>query len=94
MDIRTLEYMEERVKQAREIMEAINNREYYLKIVKGDSFKCLKIDWASNTSELTKWGSKRVENDYLAEVEAHMMNVFIDITEADIKHLRQKLDEL
>ncbi|USK46315.1 hypothetical protein [Cytobacillus oceanisediminis] len=94
MDIKTLEYMEERAGKARAIVNRINKLNEVLVKVKGRSFKCLVLKVDSGAVSCTDWGSKKVKNDYSAEVEAQMLNAFIDVTNAEIASLELELADI
>lgn len=94
MDIKTLEYMEERAGKARAIVNRINKLNEILLKVKGPSFQCLDIKIDSGAVRGTEWGSSKVANDYKAEVDAHMLNAFIDVTNAEIASLETELAEI
>jgi hypothetical protein len=94
LDIKTLEYMEERAGKAREIVNRINKLNEVLLKVKGSSYKCLVLKIDSGSVSCTDWGSKKVKNDYSSEVEAHMLNAFIDVTNAEIASLRIELTKI
>lgn len=94
MDRKTLEYMEKRTERAREIVNRIEKLQNILNKTKSKEFKCIRIAIDSDSIELTKWGRSAVPNEYATEVEAHMLNSFINVTNAEILHLEQELAEL
>mgnify|MGYP001073571428 FL=1 len=94
MDRKTLEYMTDRVERAMDIVDQIDLLIKRIDVVKGKGFKSIAIKYDSTGFELTKWGSSQVENNYSAEVEAHMLNVFINVTMAEINRLETELEEL
>jgi len=94
MDRKTLKYMEERANRGREIVNRISELERHLIKVSNRSFQCIDIKIDSGTIRGTEWGSSKVANDYRAEVEASMLNAFIDMTKAEIQRLEQELAEL
>jgi hypothetical protein len=94
MDMKTLLYMEARAGKARELVNRIEKLQGLLNQTQSNKFKCIRIAIDSNTVELTRWGSKQVPNDYSSEVEANMLNSFIDVTKAEIKRLEKELAEL
>ncbi|MEK5171794.1 hypothetical protein NST63_00870 [Heyndrickxia sp. FSL W8-0496] len=94
MDRKTLEYMTDRVERAMDIVDQIDLLIKQMDLVKGKCFKSINILYDSTGFELTKWGSSQVENNYSAEVEAYMLNVFINVTMAEINRLEKELEEL
>lgn len=94
MDRKTLEYMTDRVEKAMDIVDQIDLFNKRLDAIKSKEFKSIGIKYESTGFELTKWGSSQVENNYSAEVEAHMLNAFIDVTMAEINRLEKELEEL
>ncbi|MED3792089.1 hypothetical protein P4571_06530 [Niallia alba] len=94
MDRKTLEYLEERSKKGRELVERIERLNKFLEQVKGKSFHCIKLAIDSSSIEMTGFGTKQVELNYAAVAEAHMLNAFIDVTNAEIKIHEKELDEL
>lgn len=94
MDIKTLEYMEERAQKGREIVNRISELQRHLSKVTGNSFQRISIEVDSSSIKGTGWNATKVQNDYHAEFEASMLNAFIDITKAEIKRLEQELAEL
>ncbi|WPS86499.1 hypothetical protein SMD22_18575 [Brevibacillus halotolerans] len=94
MDIKTLEYMEKRAEAGRSIVKQIEKLQNCLVLVKGQSFSCIDIRVSSSEIRTTTWGAKQLPNDYFAEVEAKMINAFIDVTKAEIKRLEKELAEL
>jgi hypothetical protein len=94
MDLKTLEYLEERAKKGRELVERIERLNKFIEQVKGKSFHCIKLAIDSSSIEMTGFGSKRVELNYGSVAEAHMLNAFIDVTNAEIKIYEKELDEL
>ena len=94
MDRKTLEYMTDRVKRGMDIVDQIDLLIKQMDLVKGKWFKSINILYDSTGFELTRWGSSQVENNYSAEVEAHMLNAFIDVTIAEINRLEKELEEL
>ena len=94
MDRKTLEYMTDRVKKAMDIVDQIDLLIKRIEAVKSKQFKAIAIKYNSTGFELTRWGSSQVENNYSAQVEAHMLNAFIDVTIAEINRLEKELEEL
>ncbi len=94
MDLKTLEYMEERATNAREIVTRIEELNRHILAVKGKRHQCTVIKIDSGQINLTGWGQTEVANIYQAEVEAHMLNVYIDVTQWEIQRLEKLLMEL
>ncbi|TPG93542.1 hypothetical protein EEL32_00365 (plasmid) [Brevibacillus laterosporus] len=94
MDIKTLEYMEKRAEAGRSIVKQIEKLQGRVVLVKGKSFSCIDIKVNSSEIRTTKWGSTQLPNDYSAEVEAKMINSYIDVTNIEIKRLEKELAEL
>ncbi|WP_256846880.1 hypothetical protein [Paenibacillus sp. Pae108] len=90
MDLKTLEYMEERAGKARKIVTRIEKlREF---IVRSKNITCMTLNYGSHQIKITEWGKRA--HEYSAEAEAHMVNVFIDITNKEIARLEKELAEL
>ncbi|MCR8979508.1 hypothetical protein [Brevibacillus laterosporus] len=81
MNIQAVERMEGLIKEAREIVEKIEGLKEW-------------VNNASNGSSTIEWDFEQLSNVYQAEVEAHMINAFIDVTKAEIKRLEKELAEL
>ncbi|GIO09707.1 hypothetical protein J31TS6_57350 [Brevibacillus reuszeri] len=94
MDIKTLEYMEQRAKRGRELVNEINALKNNIITLKSAAFKCIDININSAELRLTGWGAKQVPNTVSARVEACMLNVYIDEANEEIKRLEQELAEL
>lgn len=93
MDIKTLEYMEQRAKQGRELVDRVVELKSRISSVKGNNLHCIDFKIGSGTLRTSQWDKKQVF-EYQAHIEASMINVFIDITTAEIKRLEQELAEL
>lgn len=85
--------MKERVEKAEELVKLINNLKEKIAIVKSDRLKNIKIQFDSSDFATSEWGSKRVSLLH-ANIEAHMINAFIDATEEEIAILEKELAEL
>jgi len=94
MDIKTLEYLEQRSMKGRELFRKIEHLQKFLNQVKGKSYKTIRLAIDSGSIEITKWGSKQLDLDYETVAEAYMLNAFITITNNEIKLLEEELAEL
>ncbi|MBY0088422.1 hypothetical protein [Brevibacillus brevis] len=93
MDLKTLEYMEQRAKQGRELAERILELKSRISRVKGNSLHCIDFKIGSGTLRTSQWDDKQI-SEYQAHIEASMINVYIDITNAEIQRLEKELFEL
>lgn len=91
MDIKTLEYMEKRAKQGRQLVEQIERLKNRIHLVKGS--RGIELDVNGGLIRTSRSNDKQL-SEYAAHVEASMINAFIDITQAEIKRLEQELAEL
>ncbi|MED1787588.1 hypothetical protein P4V47_08720 [Brevibacillus laterosporus] len=94
MNIQAVERMEGLIKKARDIAEKIEALKEWIDVVKGVSFKTIIIKSHYRGFSTSKWGSEYRPNKYNSEVEAYMINAFIDITKAEIARLERELAEL
>ncbi|MED1786191.1 hypothetical protein P4V47_01460 [Brevibacillus laterosporus] len=94
MNIQAVERMEELIKKARDIVETIERLKERINKVTGLLFRNVVIYFEQERVSMCDWSSEQRSNDYNAEVEAHMINAFIDITKAEIEHLEKELAEL
>ncbi|AGR47401.1 hypothetical protein EMERY_70 [Brevibacillus phage Emery] len=96
MDIQEIERMEGLIKKARDIVERIEELKESINKVKGCLFGHIVIYFVGieESFSMSDWSSKQRSNDYNAEVEAHMINAFIDVSKAEIKRLERELAEL
>lgn len=91
MDKKTLEWMNERVTKASAIQDEINAANKIIAMLK--SAQSVRVYCQSTSVDITIWGD-RVENIFLAEVEARMINVAIDGYRAAIKRLESEFEQL
>lgn len=95
MDVKTLEYMEERAGKARKIVDRIDALLKSVDEVKRSrGFIKLSTPNIGIYIELTRSGKEPAENDYETEITASIYNAFIDVTLAEIRHLEKQLAEL
>ncbi|PPB10874.1 hypothetical protein [Brevibacillus laterosporus] len=94
MNIQAIERMEGLVQKARDIVETIERLKKRINKVTGLSFKNVVIYFDRGSFSISDWNSKQCPNDYNAEVEAYLINAFIDITKAEIERLERELAEL
>ncbi|MGG0792605.1 hypothetical protein ABE137_01030 [Brevibacillus laterosporus] len=94
MNIQAVERMEELIKKARDIVGRIEILKGRINKVTGGFFENIEIHVSHRSYCTSEWNSKQRLNDYNAEVEAYMINAFIDITKAEIAHLERELAEL
>lgn len=94
MNIQEIERMEELIKKARRIVETIERLKESINKVTGFLFENVVIHVDRRDFYISEWSSKQRLNDYNAEVEAYMINAFIDITKAEIARLERELAEL
>ncbi|CAM5794768.1 hypothetical protein [Brevibacillus borstelensis] len=91
MDIKTLEYMEQRAKQGRQLVEKIERMKGRISLAKKS--RGIDLDVNGGTIRTSRSNEKQL-TEYAAHVEASMINAFIDVTEAEIKRLEQELADL
>ncbi|MFB0831048.1 hypothetical protein ACEU2D_15765 [Brevibacillus laterosporus] len=94
MNIQAIERMEELIKKARDIVKRIEKLKGRINKAKGLLFEHIVIYFEIQSFSMSDWSPEQRSNDYNAEVEAHMINVFIDITKAEIERLERELAEL
>ncbi|MDN9011074.1 hypothetical protein [Brevibacillus laterosporus] len=96
MNIQEIERREGLIKKARDILERIEELKERINKVKGCLFGHIVIYFGIEESSfsMSDWSSKQRSNDYNDEVEAYMINAFIDITKAEIARLERELAEL
>jgi len=93
VDLKTLEYMEQRAKQGRELVDRILELNSRISRVKGKNLNCIDFKIGSGTLRTSQWDDKQI-SEYQAQIEASMINVYIDITNAEIERLEKELFEL
>ncbi|MCR8978726.1 hypothetical protein [Brevibacillus laterosporus] len=94
MNIQEIERMEGLIKKARRIVETIEILKDRIHKVTGVLFENVVIHVYRRAFDISEWNSKQRLNDYNAEVEAYMINAFIDITKAEIERLEKELADL
>ncbi|XOS91820.1 hypothetical protein ACLMAB_26065 [Brevibacillus laterosporus] len=94
MNIQKIERVEELIKKARDIVERIERLKERINEVTGLLFRSVVIYFEQGRVSMCEWSSEQRPNDYNAEVEAYMINAFIDISKAEIAHLERELAEL
>jgi hypothetical protein len=93
MDLKTLDYMEERAKKGRKIVEQIENLSEAiarLKRAKGT----IDLYTPNKTIRLEVKYNDHSLDDYTTRAVAEIHNTFIDITLAEIRKLEKELAEL
>lgn len=93
MDRKTLEYMEERAKRARKIVEQIEKLLGDVARVKRSNGR-MDLYTTGQTIRFEFQRGERVKNCYSAEAVAAMYNAFVNITIAEIRSLEKQLAEL
>jgi hypothetical protein len=93
MDLKTLEYMEERAVKGRKIVDRIERLLNQVDLIKR-SRGVIDLYTPANTVRLDTKRDDRANDDYVTRATAGIYNAFIDITLAEIRNLEQELAEL
>ncbi|PJN91013.1 hypothetical protein [Bacillus sp. mrc49] len=94
MDIKTLEYLEERSLKGRELLDQIENLKKQVSMVK-KSRGIIDIHTpVSSIRPIRNAQDGQLSNNYQTQVIAHMYNTFINVTHSEIQCLEQELAEL
>jgi hypothetical protein len=96
MDLKTLEYLEERAKKAREIVDRIDDLLKQIDLLnRADGAMEIYTRGKTIYLRLNDFSPEGLaEKDYTTEVVASIYNAFIDVTLAEIRHLEKQLAEL
>ncbi|MGG4032986.1 hypothetical protein ABEV74_04650 [Paenibacillus cisolokensis] len=93
MDRKTLEYLEERAKKARAIVNRIEHLTIEIERVKrtyGIEFCALRVP----NVRVGTWDDEKIKNQFTAELVANLVKVFIDLALKEIRRLEAELAEL